>query len=59
MEVYADSLKKGTLMAIAIRSRKRYSEAYDIFHRTPQQWKKEKRIAELAKDVFRTKPERI
>jgi hypothetical protein len=40
-------------MAIALGSHKRYSEAVEVFQRTPDKWKAEQRILVLAKDVFR------
>ncbi len=53
LELYVDCLHKGAQMAIALGSHKRYSEAVEVFQRTPDKWKAEQRILVLAKDVFR------
>jgi tetratricopeptide (TPR) repeat protein len=53
LDLYVTVLEKGTLMALSLGSQKRYSEAYDVFQRTPERWKHEQKIKSLAKDVFR------
>jgi hypothetical protein len=53
LDLFATCLKDGTLMALSLGSQKRYSEAWDIFQRTPQKWRNERQLQELAQDVFK------
>ncbi len=52
LDLFATCLKDGTRMALALGSQKRYREAWDVFQRTPQQWRSERQIQELAHTVF-------
>jgi DNA-binding SARP family transcriptional activator len=52
LELFTDCLRKGALMALSIGSQKRYSEAFDIFQRTPEKWLREQQIQELSRDIF-------
>ena len=52
LDRYVKLLAEGAQMARSLESQKRYSEAFDIFQRTPARWKKEQQICQLAKDVF-------
>jgi hypothetical protein len=58
LSVYTESLEKGALMALSLSSQKRYSEAYDVFQRTPEYWRDEKKIRKLAQDIFQQLPAR-
>jgi len=58
LEHYEICLKEGTLKGLSAGSQKRYSEAYNIFQRTPKKWLNEKRMRDLAADVFHEFPGR-
>ena len=53
LDLFAACLKEGTRIALALGSQKRYSEAWDVFQRTPQKWLHEQQIQELAQDIFK------
>ena len=52
LDLFATCLKDGTLMALSLGSQKRYSEAWNIFQRTPQKWQNERQIQKLANTIF-------
>ena len=52
LDIYAASLRQATQMAKDLGSQKRYSEALSVFERTPEKWRRERQIQELAKDAF-------
>jgi hypothetical protein len=52
LDSYVSSLQKGVLLALSIGSKKRYSEALDVFHRTPEKWKHDQKVQSLAQHVF-------
>lgn len=56
LEIYTDSLRKATQMAVAIGSRRRYNDALLVYQQTPQKWIKERQIQTLARDVFKQLP---
>lgn len=56
LDHYVALLTEGVHMARLLESQKRYSEAFDIFQRTPLQWKNESSIQQLAKEEFRELP---
>ncbi|GER87884.1 hypothetical protein KDW_20460 [Dictyobacter vulcani] len=59
LELYTKLLREGTQMAISLGSKKRYSEAFEVFKKTPEKWKQEQQIKQLGKDLFRQVPGRI
>jgi len=56
LDLYTDCLEKGAVMALSLGSQKRYSEAYNVFQRTPKQWLHEQKIKALANNLFRQLP---
>jgi tetratricopeptide (TPR) repeat protein len=56
LNVYASSLRQAARMAIDLGGKKRYSEALQVYQRTPASWTKERQIQLLAKDVFKQLP---
>lgn len=52
LERYESCLREGALKGLAAGSQKRYNEAYIIFQQTPKKWLSEKRIHDLAVEVF-------
>ncbi len=56
LDRYVTLLTEGAQMARSLDSQKRYSEAFDIFQRTPFQWRNERSIQQLAKEVFQELP---
>ncbi|SRR5216684_1023264 len=52
LDHYVACLEEGGRLALSLGSQKRYSEAFDIFQRTPEQWRHEQKIQTLAKDIF-------
>jgi transcriptional regulator with XRE-family HTH domain len=56
LDIYTDALRKSAQMAIDLGSKKRYSEALQVYQRTPRAWVKEPQIQLLARDVFKQLP---
>lgn len=48
--------KNAAQMALTLGSQKRYTEAYEAYQRTPENWCAEPQIKLLAKNVFRQVP---
>ena len=59
LDRYVALLTEGAQMARSLESQKRYSEAFDIFRRTPVQWRNEPSIRQLTKEVFREPPRKV
>ncbi len=58
LEIYAASLRQSVQMAIDIGSRRRYSDAFLVYQRTPEKWIAEPQIQALAHDIFKQLPVR-
>jgi hypothetical protein len=58
LDIYSTSLRQAAQMARDLGSQKRYSEALSVFERTPEKWRRERKIQELAKDEFELLPGR-
>ena len=58
LPLYTKLLEDGAQMAVALGSKKRYSEAFEVFKKTPDKWKQERQIKRIGKDLFRQIPER-
>ncbi|HTK05635.1 MAG TPA: helix-turn-helix domain-containing protein [Ktedonobacteraceae bacterium] len=59
LDRYVALLTEGTHRARSLGSQKRYSEAFDIFRRTPAQWKNEQQIRHLAENIFWQPPGKV
>jgi transcriptional regulator with XRE-family HTH domain len=58
LDIYITSLTQAAQMARDLRSQKRYSEAFSVFEKTPDKWRREQQVQILAKDVFGLHPRR-
>ncbi len=56
LEIFTDSLRKATQMAVAIGSRRRFNDALLVYQQTPEKWIKERQLQALARDVFKQLP---
>jgi transcriptional regulator with XRE-family HTH domain len=58
LDEYVASISKAGVMALELKSRKRYSEAHGVFTATPERWLREPSIQALANSVFNQSPVR-
>jgi DNA-binding SARP family transcriptional activator len=56
LDLYAQLLQDGAGLAIKLGSQKRYSEAFEVYHRTPEKWRDEPKIQDLGKNIFQHMP---
>lgn len=53
LDIYVESLRQATRMALQIGSRRRYHDALLVYNRTPQAWRNEKPVKQLSKEFFK------
>ena len=59
LDRYVALLTEGAHRARSLGSQKRYSEAFDVFQRTPAHWKNEPQIRQMVDTVFWQAPSKM
>lgn len=58
LRTYTDYMRDGLHMALTLESRKRYDEAVELYHKTPEPWLKEQPIKGLTKEFSGKLPDK-